>query len=174
MGECAVPAPDREVVRTDNDIMRASDMTVPAGSVLDQLPDRILPDFRERSCCIHIFNTRYEDPGCSAIIAGNLCLVRDCLDNLVCNLCAMITIGTIFREDEPVAHGRYWMPTGSLICCPSGIPLQGKQTWISLSGSRKKPAGYERRSFKYGENVGDLSVRKEIGALGEKERKTEK
>jgi hypothetical protein len=118
MRKMTVPAPDREVPGTHDDIMRTGEMAVPARSVLHQFPDRIFPDFCQVASCIHILDSGNEDPGRPAIVAGHLGLVGDCLYNLVCNFFAMVAVCTVFCEDEPVAHGRYWRRAGSLTCCP--------------------------------------------------------
>ena len=106
MREPAVPAPDRQVTGAYNNVMRAGDMTVPAYRILFELPDRILPDLCQDPGHIHILNAGDEDPGRSAAVTGHLCLIRNRLDDLVCDLFAMIAVSTIFREDEPVTHGR--------------------------------------------------------------------
>ena len=54
----------------------------------------------------HILGPRHKDPGCPAIIASNLRLVGDCLDDLVGVLFAVIAVGTVTGENKPVAHGR--------------------------------------------------------------------
>jgi len=121
MREPAVAALNRQVAGADYDIMRAGDLAIATGCILYQFPDRVLSDFCQGTCCIYILNTRDEDPGCTTVFAGNLGLVRNRLDDLVRNQFAMVTVCTVFREDEPIAHGRYWIRPGSLTCClPSG------------------------------------------------------
>lgn len=105
--EPAVPAPDGEVPGTDNDVMRTGDMTVAARGVLFQFPDRVLPDFRQGTRHIHILDAGDENPGCTAVVAGHLCLVRNSPDDLVRDLLTMIAVRAELCEDEPVAHERY-------------------------------------------------------------------
>ena len=105
MSEMAVPAPDREVPRTDNNIVGTGDLTVPTRSILHDLPDRIFPDFCQETCLIHILHAGNEDTGSPAVVAGYLGLVGDGLDDLVCNFFAMIAVRAVFREDETITHG---------------------------------------------------------------------
>lgn len=106
MREPAVPAPDSEMPAADSQVMGTIDMAVPAIGGLDKLPEIITADFCEGSFLADIFNSRHKNPGCTAVITCNLCLVRHGLDDLVSDLFAMIAVRTIFREDETVAHGR--------------------------------------------------------------------
>jgi len=106
MGEPAVPAPHGKVAAADGQVMRAGDMAVPAFGRLDELPEIITTDLRERSFFADILNAGYENPGCPAVVAGNLRLVWHSLDDLVGNLFAMVTVCTVPREDKPVAHER--------------------------------------------------------------------
>jgi hypothetical protein len=91
-------------------------MAVPASGILRKLPDRILPDCCKRSGLCYILYPGDKDTGCPAIVTRYLCFVENGLDYLVRFLFAMITVRAVFCEDEPVAHLRYWMRPGSLIC----------------------------------------------------------
>jgi hypothetical protein len=117
MRESAVPAPYRKVPATDTKIMRSGNMTMPAFCRLDKCPEIITTDFRVQAHLFHILNPWNKDPGRPAIIACYLCLGRYSQDYLVCYLFAVITVGVVFCGDEPLAHERYWMSPGSLICC---------------------------------------------------------
>jgi hypothetical protein len=118
MSEPAVPAPDGKVSASNREIMRAGDMTLAALCGLDKFPEIIAPYLRERARLCYILHSRDKDPGRPAVVARYLSLVRNCLDVLVCHLFAVIAVCAVFCEDEPVAHERYWMRPGSLICCP--------------------------------------------------------
>lgn len=117
MGKPAIPAPDRKVPASDSKIMRAGNMTMTALCGLDKYPEIIAPDLRVRSRLCHILYPWDKDPGRPAVVARYLCLIGDRLDVLVCHLFAVIAVRAVFCEDEPVAHERYWMRPGSLICC---------------------------------------------------------
>jgi len=106
MGEPAVPAPDGKVPAADTQVVRAGDMAVPAFGGFDELPEIITADLRERSFFADILNTGYENPGCPAVVAGYLRLVRHGLDDLVGNLLTMVTVCTVPCENKPVAHER--------------------------------------------------------------------
>ena len=107
MGKLAVPAPDRQVTGAYYHIMRAGNMTITARGILHQFPDMVLPDFCQSTRRVNILYAGDKDPCCPAVVAGYLSLVRDRLDNLIGILLAMIAVRTIFRKDEPVAHGIY-------------------------------------------------------------------
>ena len=117
MGKPAIPAPDRTVPASDSKIMRAGNMTMTALCGINKFPEIIAPDHRVGSRLCHILYAWDKDPGGPAVIARYLCLVRNRLDGLVCHLFAVITVRAVFGKDEPVAHVRYWMRPGSLICC---------------------------------------------------------
>jgi len=106
MGKTAIPAPDREMPAADGQVMGAGKMTVAAWGCLDQLPEIITTDLRERAFFTDIFNTGNKHPGRPAVVAGNLCLIWHGLDDLVGIFFAVITDSTVTREDEPVTHGR--------------------------------------------------------------------
>jgi len=116
MSEPAVPAPDGKMPAPNRKIVRSGHMTVPALRLLNKLPEVIAPDFRECSRCRHILHAGDKDPGRPAVVARNLCLVGHRLDDLVCLLSAVVTASAVFREDEPVAHERYWIRPCSLTC----------------------------------------------------------
>ena len=106
MGKPAVPAPDGKVPATDAQIMGTSDMTVPASGCFDKLPEIITADIRERSFFTDILDPGDENPGCAAVIAGNLCLVWYSFDDLVSIFLTVIAVCTVPREDETLTHGR--------------------------------------------------------------------
>ena len=106
MREPAVPAGYGEMTRAYDQIVGSCHPAVPAQCLFGQFPDGIFPDFREDAGCIDILGSRHKDPGCPAIVARNLCLVRDCLDDLVGVLFTVIAVGAVSGEDKPVAHGR--------------------------------------------------------------------
>jgi hypothetical protein len=106
MGKPTIPAPDREMPAADGQVVGAGEMTVATGGRLDQLPEIITADLRERAFFTDIFNTGNKHPGRPAVVAGNLCLKRNGLDDLVGIFFAVITVSAVPHEDEPVAHGR--------------------------------------------------------------------
>ena len=106
MGEPAVPAPDGKVPAADTQVVRAGDMAVPAFGGFDELPEIITADLRERSFFADILNTGYENPGCHAVVAGYLRLVRHGLDDLVSNFFTRVAVRAVACEDEPFTHGR--------------------------------------------------------------------
>ena len=117
MGEPAAPAPDRKVPASNRKIVRVGNMTIPAFCGLDKFPEIIAPDLCVRSRLCHIMYPWDKNPGCPAVVTRYLSLIGNRLDDLVCRLFAVITVRAVFCKDEPVAHVRYWMRTGSLICC---------------------------------------------------------
>lgn len=106
MREPAVPARYREMPRAYDQIMGSCYPAVPARCLFGQFPDGIFPNPGEDAGCINILGPGHKDPGCPAIIARNLRLVRDCLDDLVGILFTVIAVGAVSGEDKPVAHGR--------------------------------------------------------------------
>jgi hypothetical protein len=117
MGEPAVPAPHGKMPATYSYIMGTSHMTVSAFRGFKKVPDIVTPNCCECSWLSDIFNTGDKDPGGTAVFTRYLGLVRYCFYNLVCHLLAMVAVSTEFCENKPVAHGKYWMCPGSLICC---------------------------------------------------------
>jgi hypothetical protein len=105
--EIAVPAPYREMPATDHNIMATGHVAVPAFCNAFQLPRIVATDLCERPRQAHILDPGDKDPGCTAVVARDLRFVGDCLDDLVCNLFTMVTIGAVGQKDEPVAHVRY-------------------------------------------------------------------
>ena len=106
MRKTAIAASYRKMTAADSQVMRASDVTVTARGRLDQLPEVITTNLRVRPFLADILNTGNKHAGRPAIIAGDLGLIGNCLDNLICNFPAMITISAVTGEDEPIAHGR--------------------------------------------------------------------
>ena len=121
MGEPAVPAPDGKMPAPDREIMRTCDFAVSAFHLLDKLPEIIAPDLREGSRLRHLFDARYKNPCRPAVVARYFCLVGHRLYYLVCYLFAMVAVGAVFREDEPVAHKKYWIRLCSLTCCRQSV-----------------------------------------------------
>ena len=102
----AVSAPDREVPRADNDIVGTGELAVPAGCILHELPDRVPANLCQETRLVHIFTAGNEDPGGTTVVAGHLGLIRYGLDDLVCNLFAVVAVRAVFREDKTVAQER--------------------------------------------------------------------
>ena len=117
MCEPAVPAPDGKMPATYSYIMGTSHVTVSAFRGFKKVPDIVTPNRRECTWLSNIFNTGDKDPGGTTVFTRHLCLVRYCFYDLVCHLLAMVAVSAEFCENEPVAHGKYWMCPGSLICC---------------------------------------------------------
>jgi len=117
MGEPAVLAPYGKVPAANGKVMWTGGMTIPALGSLGKLPEIIASDLCVRSRLCHLMYPRDKDPGCPAVFARHLGLVGNRLDALVCHLFSVIAVRAVFREDEPVAHERYWRSPGSLICC---------------------------------------------------------
>jgi hypothetical protein len=67
----------------------------------------------------------------------------------------VITVRAVFGEDEPVAHVRYWMRPGSLICCRATF-LWEKQLLQSCSPE------------KYAKNGPDMTGRWQFFVLQQK------
>ena len=104
MSEIAVPAPDREMPAADHDIVGAGHMAVPALCCAFQFPCIVAPDLREGAGLAHILNPGDKDPGCTAVVARDLRLVRHGFDDLVCHLFAVVTVGAVGQKDKPVAY----------------------------------------------------------------------
>jgi len=128
MRKPAVPAPDGKIPASNKNIMGSCYMAVPAIRGMHEVPCIITFNFNIGARVSDIFNTRDKNAGSPTIIAYNLSLIRDCLNNLVCHLFAMVTISVQFHGNERVAHEKYWRCTGSLICCmifpEKNIPVQ--------------------------------------------------
>jgi len=106
MRKSAIAAPDRKMPASDSQVMWTGDVTISAGSRLNQLPEIIAADLRESTFFTNVLDTRNEYAGCSTVITGNLGLVGNSFDDLISNFPAMITVSAVPCEDEPVAHGR--------------------------------------------------------------------
>jgi hypothetical protein len=109
MGKPAVPAPYNEVPAADGQVVGAGDMAVPAPGGFDQFPEIITADFNILSFLADILDTGNENPCCPAVVTGYLCLKRNGGDDLVGIFFTVIAVRAISREDEPVAHGKYWI-----------------------------------------------------------------
>ena len=117
MREPAVPAADSKMPASYRDIMKTIHMAISAISGFLKVPDIVTPDFCECPRLRHILDTGNKYPGCTTIVTCYFGLVRDSFDDLICNLSAVIAVSSIPGKDKLVAHARYWMPMGSLICC---------------------------------------------------------
>jgi hypothetical protein len=117
MGEPAVPAPDSKMPATYHYIMGTSHMAVSAFRSFKKIPDIVTHNLCECSWLSDIFNTGNKNTGRTAVFTRYLRLVRYCFYDLVCHLLAMVAVSAEFRKNETVAHGKYWMCPGSLICC---------------------------------------------------------
>ena len=117
MGEPAAPAPDCKVPASNRKIVRAGNMTIPAFCGLDKFPEIVAPYLCVRPRICHIVYPGDKDPCRPAVVTRYLSLIGNRFDDLICHLFAVITVRAVFCEDEPVAHMRYWMCPGSLICC---------------------------------------------------------
>jgi hypothetical protein len=117
MGEPAVPAPDSKMPAADDNIVGTMYMAIPAPGLFKEVPYVVASDTRECPRFGDILNAGNKNPGSTAVIAGYFCLVGYCLDYLICNLPAMVTVSAKFCENELLAHENYWMCPGSLICC---------------------------------------------------------
>jgi hypothetical protein len=106
VGEPAVPAPDDKVPAADGQVVGTGDMAVPAFGRFNQFPEIVTTDFGELSFLTDIFDPGYENPGCSAVVAFYLCLVRYGPDDLVGTFFTMITVRAVPRIDKMFAHRR--------------------------------------------------------------------
>jgi hypothetical protein len=117
MRKPAVPAPYGKIPASNKNIMGSCYMAVPAIRGMREIPCIITVNFDIGARVGDIFNTRDKNTDHPAIIAYNLSLIGDCMNDLVCHLFAMVTISVQFHGNERVAHEKYWRCTGSLICC---------------------------------------------------------
>ena len=117
MRESTVPAPDRKMPAANGQIMGTSHVAVSACRCFNKSPEIVTPYFCECSRRRDILNTGNKDPGGAAVITFNFSLVRNCFNNLVRKLPAMVTVSVEFCENKMFVHGKYWLRQGSLICC---------------------------------------------------------
>ena len=117
MRKPAVPAPDGKIPASNKNIMEPCYIAVPALRGMRQIPCIITINFNIGTRVSNIFNTGDKNTDHPAIIAYYLSLVRDCMNDLVCYLFAVVTISIQFHGNERFAHEKYWRCTGSLICC---------------------------------------------------------
>jgi hypothetical protein len=117
MREPAVPAADSEMPTSYHNIMGAGYMTVSATCGFFKVPDIITPNLCKCARLRHILDTGDKDPGRTAVVTRHFSLVGDSFNDLIGNLPAMVAVGTIPGKNKLVAHGKYWMRRGSLICC---------------------------------------------------------
>jgi hypothetical protein len=117
MGKPAVPATDGEMPAANSKIVRTGQMAVSALRGFYKAPEIVTPDFSECSWLGDILNAGNKDTGRTAVATCNFSLVGNCFDDLICNLPAVVAVSAEFCENEPFAHGKYWMCPGSLICC---------------------------------------------------------
>jgi hypothetical protein len=117
MRKSAIPAPDGKVPASYGYIMGTCHVAVPALNGFSKVPDIKASNFVESPWQGDILNTGNKNTRRPAVVTHHLCLIRYCLYDLVCHLPAMVAVSTEFRENKPVAHEKYWMCPGSLICC---------------------------------------------------------
>ena len=117
MGKPTVPASDSKIPASDKYFVGAFYVAVPAISDMCKVPGIIAINFNEVSGTGNIFNTGDKNTDCPAVIANNLSLIRDCMNDLVCHLFAMVAISIECHGNELVGHEKYWICPGSLICC---------------------------------------------------------
>jgi hypothetical protein len=117
MRESTVPAPHRKMPASYGHIMGTIDMAVSAPGLFKKVPYIIASDTRKCPRFGYILYAGDKNTGSTAVVTGNLSLVGYCLDYLICNLPAMVTISTKFCENKLFAHENYWICPGSLICC---------------------------------------------------------
>lgn len=117
MRKPAVPAPDGKIPASNKYIMGSCYVAVPAIRGMRKVPCIITINFNIRTWVSDIFNTGDKNTDHPAIIAYNLSLIGNCMNDLVRHLFAMVTISVQFHGNERFAHEKYWRCTGSLICC---------------------------------------------------------
>jgi len=117
MRKPAVPAPDGKIPASNKNIVGSCYMAVPAIPGMREVPCIITINFNIGARVSNIFNTGDKNTDHPAVIAYNLSLIGNCMNDLVCHLFAMVTISVQFHGNERVAHEKYWRCTGSLICC---------------------------------------------------------
>jgi hypothetical protein len=117
MRKPAVPAPDGKIPASYKNIMGSCNMAVPAIRGMREVPCIITINFNIGTRVSDIFNTGDKNTDYPAIIANNLSLIGNRMNDLVCHLFAVVTIRVQFHGNERVAHEKYWRCTGSLICC---------------------------------------------------------
>ncbi len=117
MRKTAVPAPDSKMPAADGYIMGIGHVAVSAFRALSEGPDIIAPDDGECPWLGDVLDTRDIYPGRTAVVTFDFSLVGDSFYDLVCNLSAMVAVSTIPGKNKLVAHGKYWILMGTLICC---------------------------------------------------------
>jgi hypothetical protein len=127
-----VPAPDYDVVGTGY-------FTVPALCCTDQFPRVVAADLSECAWFAHILDPWDKDAGCTAVVACDLCFIRNCLDDLVRRLFTVVAIGVVGQKDEPVAHEMY-LNLGIYECVAR--PVRAHHRIPSIP---KEPAGHVSR-----------------------------
>jgi hypothetical protein len=81
-------------------------MTVSAICGFFKVPDIITPNLCKGTRLRHILDTGDKDPGRTAVVAFDFSLVGDSFNDLICNLSAMVAVGTIPGKNKLVAHGK--------------------------------------------------------------------
>jgi len=112
MRKPAVPAPDGKIPASNKYIVGSCYMAVPAIRGMREVPCIITINFNISARVSNIFNTGDKNTDCPAVIANNLSLIRDCMNDLVCHLFAMVTISIECHGNELVAHEKYWICPG--------------------------------------------------------------
>jgi hypothetical protein len=117
MCKSAVPAPDGKIPAPDKYIVGSCDVAVPAIRGMCKVPGIITINFNIGTRVSDIFNAGDKNTDHTTIIAYNLGLIGNCMNDLVRHFFAMVTISVQFHGNERGAHEKYWRCTGSLICC---------------------------------------------------------
>jgi hypothetical protein len=117
MRKPAVLAADSKMPASYHNIVGAGHMTMSAVCRLFKVPDIITSNLGECARLSDILDPGDIHPCCTTIVALNFSLVRYRFDDLVGNLPAVIAVGAESGKDKLLAHGKYWMRMGSLICC---------------------------------------------------------
>jgi hypothetical protein len=104
VGEPAVPAPCREMAATDGKVMGTGRPAVPAGCIGNEVPEIKAADLCETTFLCDLLSPWDKNPGSTTVIADDLGLVRDGLDDLIRLLVAVVAGRPVSRENEPVRH----------------------------------------------------------------------
>ena len=104
VGESAVPAPCCEVAAPDGKVVGTGCPAVPAGCIGNKIPEIIAADLCETPFLGNLFPPRDKNPGSPTVLADDLGLVGDGLDDLIRLLLAMVAGRPVPGEDKPVRH----------------------------------------------------------------------
>ena len=117
MGKPTVPASDSKIPASNKYFVGAFYVAVPAISGMCKVPGIITINFNIGTRVSDVFNAGDKNTDHTTIIAYNLGLIGNCMNDLVRHFFAMVTISVQFHGNERVAHEKYWRCMGSLICC---------------------------------------------------------